>query len=94
MSDFSENPFPQPSKTTNKKSKMKTDCTWIKMVSSKLAYGDIRGAVRIISSNDKLLENIPKVLKKLELKHPKINKNSNLPLPPSKEQIAESLSYS
>ena len=27
----------------------------------------------------------------MELKHPKINKNSNLPLPPSEEQIAESL---
>ena len=70
---------------------MKTDRTWAKMVSSKLACGDIRVAVRIISSNDNLLENTPEILKKLELKHPKINKNSNLPPPPSEEQIAKSL---
>ena len=80
--------------TTKNQNQQLTDCTSAKMVSSKLACGDIRGAVRIISSNDKLLENIPKVLKKLKLKHSKINKSSNLHPPPSEEHIAESLQVS
>ena len=56
-------------------------------VSNKIRASDIRGAVRIVSSNDKILENTPETLSKLEGKHPPAHPDTQMPDPPSPENI-------
>ena len=51
-------------------------------VSSKLSAGDIRGAVRVLSSEDKVLKGDNATLHKLQEKHPDSHPNSLLPPPP------------
>ena len=51
-------------------------------ISSKLSAGDIRGAVRVLSSEDKVLKGDNATLLKLQEKHPDSHPNSELPPPP------------
>ena len=51
-------------------------------ISSKLSTGDIRGAVRVLSSEDKVLKGDTATLQKLKDKHPDPHPNSQLPPPP------------
>merc|ERR1711978_106963 len=58
-----------------------------KLVSEKISAGDIRGAVRIVSSDDKLLECSEETFQKLQERHPAPHKDSTLPPAPSKDPI-------
>ena len=51
-------------------------------VASKLLEMDVRGAVRLLSSDDKLLSSTPDTLSKLQEKHPGPHRNTSWPLPP------------
>ena len=60
-----------------------------KIVSAKLSDMDIRGAVRLLSSDAKLLSSTPETMEKLKKKHPEAHTDTVLPLPP--EEPGESL---
>ena len=53
-----------------------------KTVSAKLSDLDIRGAVRLLSSDAKLLSSTPETLEKLKKKHPEPHPDTVLPSPP------------
>ena len=50
------------------------------LVASKMAAADVKGAVRLASSNDSVLKPSPDIKKKLEEKHPKPPEDTNMPL--------------
>ena len=52
------------------------------LVATKISDADIRGAVRIVSSNTKILENNPETLQMLQDKHPDIHPERQLPPAP------------
>ena len=62
-----------------------------KLAGKKLANGDVKGAIRVLSSNDSLLPSDPNTLSILESKHPSRHPDSKLPDPPSAEDAAEAL---
>ena len=51
--------------------------------------GDIRGAVRILSSEDKVLKGDRATLIKLQEKHPESQPNTQLPPPPDNSNTAD-----
>ena len=65
-----------------------------KLAGKKLANGDVKGAIRVLSSNDSLLPSDPSTLSVLESKHPPRHPDSQIPDPPSAEQAAEALQLS
>ena len=60
-----------------------------KIVSAKLSDLDIRGAVRLLSSDAKLLSSTPETLEKLKTKHPEPHPDTVLPPPP--EELGDPL---
>ena len=60
-----------------------------KIVSAKLSDLDIRGAVRLLSSDAKLLSSTPETLEKLKTKHPEPHSDTVLPPPP--EELGDPL---
>ena len=57
-------------------------------ISTKLSMGDIRGAVRILSSEDKVLKGDRATLLKLQEKHPESHPDTQLPPPPDQSNNA------
>ena len=57
----------------------------------KIEAGDVRGAVRVISSDDSLSPSSEAVLESLQSKHPSTHPESNLPPAPSTSDIENSL---
>ena len=64
------------------------------MVSSKLGIGDVKGAVRILSSDATLLDCTPEIVEKLKSKHPDLHKDSNFPAAPTESESLKSLTVS
>ena len=88
--DFSENlhtinELKKSKRTKDPKQELK------KLVSSKLGAGDIKGAVRILSSSDKVIPFSKTTLSELQTKHPAPNPNSSLPNPPDNSEISDYL---
>ena len=57
-----------------------------KLAGKKLANGDVKGAIRVLSSNDSLLPSDPSTLSTLESKHPPRHPDSEIPNPPNADQ--------
>ena len=64
------------------------------MVSSKLGMGDVKGAVRILSSDATVLDRTPEIVEKLKSKHPDLHKDSNFPAAPTESESLKSLTVS
>ena len=62
-----------------------------KLVGKKLANFDIKGAVRLISSDDRILQFDQTTLSQLRSKHPDPHSDSDFPSPPSRDEIAEAM---
>ena len=86
---FLEDPFCplEPSSHTHRKTMKSGDDFCAKMVAKKLANCDIKGAVRIISSEDRILPFDDDTLAELRSKHPAPHPNSRVPVHP--DSIAE-----
>ena len=54
----------------------------VKLVGKKLANGDIKDAIRVLSSNDSILPQDPSTLATLQSKHPSRHPASEMPEPP------------
>ena len=65
-----------------------------KHVAKKIASGDVKGAIRVISSNDSFLPFDPDTFSILESKHPPRHPSSKSPDPLSAETITEALKLS
>ena len=75
----------------NKKQKEQNDDMRAKLVAKKLANSDIKGAVRILSSNDLVLPYDTDTLSQLRSKHPAPHPESCFPNPPDSEGLASAL---
>ena len=64
------------------------------MVSSKLGVGDVKGAVRILSSDATVSDCTPEIAEKLKSKHPDLHKDSNFPAAPTESESRKSLTVS
>ena len=64
------------------------------IVSGKISDGDIRGAVRILASDARVLDSSPEVLEALKAKHPPPHEDTQLPAPPSDECRSRSYTIS
>ena len=64
------------------------------MVSSKLGMGDVKGAVRFLSSDATVLDCTPEIVEKLKSKHPDLHKDSNFPAAPTESESLKSLTVS
>ena len=89
---FLEDPFcpldssPGVTKRNANKHKARDDDIRAKLVGKKLANFDIKGAVRILSSDDRILPFDETTLSQLESKHPAPHRDSDFPNPPSREE--------
>ena len=66
-------------KTVGPKKKKFKPPSMANLVASKMAAADVKGAVRIASSDDSVLKPSPEIKKKLEEKHPKPPEDTNMP---------------
>lgn len=80
-------PRPKTSKAASNDSKKER----AKLSMRKIEKGDIRGAVRILSSTDSMSCNSTETLAKLKAKHPSSSSNRNFPTSPSPSDKEESL---
>ena len=62
-----------------------------KLAGKKIASGDIKGAIRVLSSNDSILPFDESTLKVLQNKHPSRHPDSIMPDGPSEENVANAL---
>ena len=60
----------------------------------KIEKGDIKGAIRIISTDEQLSQNSEETFEKLKNKHPLLNPNANFPDHPSDEDMREAIQCS
>ena len=74
-----------PSRNANRQ-KARNDDMRAKLVGKKLANFDIKGAVRILSSDDRILPFDESTLSQLQTKHPAPHPDSDFPNPPSREE--------
>ena len=58
-----------------------------KLVGKKLANGDVKGAIRVLSSNDTILVQNPNTLATLLLKHSSRHPASKMPEPPDQAAV-------
>ena len=72
----------------------RTKDSYAKLVSRKLANNDIRGAIRILSSEDSLLPFDRETVSLLESRHPNQHPEADLPSPPGPEEISAALQLS
>ena len=68
--------------------------TYARLVAKKLANNDIKGAIRILSSDDSILPFDHESLSRLKLKHPSQHPDTVLPNPPEAEEITMALQLS
>ena len=59
-----------------------------KLVAKKLASSDIKGAIRILASDDRILPGNPDIVSLLRSKHPAPHPDSLLPSPPDSNELA------
>lgn len=59
-----------------------------KLVGKKIANGDIKGAIRVLSSNDTILPQSPNTLATLQSKHPSRHPDSQMPEPPDATSVS------
>ena len=73
-------PIPKPPPPKSKKNKKKSTPSLGNQVAAKLGIGDVKGAVRLCTSNDVVLPPTPEVIQKLKDKHPPPHKDTQIPL--------------
>ena len=73
-------PIPKPPPPKSKKRKKKSTPSLGNQVAAKLGIGDVKGAVRLCTSNDVVLPPTPEVIQKLKDKHPPPHEDTQIPL--------------
>ncbi|KAG1702407.1 Retrotransposable element SLACS protein [Nymphon striatum] len=73
------------------KSNKKSNPTLAKLVSSKIATGDVRGAVRIVSSESSIVKASAEVCQKLREMHPEPHIDTAFPLSPTDQEKSNSI---
>ena len=98
IKDFTDNDIVPPGNSVmNKKRKHSRSSKAFDIssfVSSKLALGDVKGAVRILSSDSKVLESSAEVINQLKDKHPDLHPDCAFPPAPSEGDCSNSITVS